>query len=95
MKCFIDYCSHQKVIIYAIVEYIVDKFLKMTLLQALDDKLYFWYSTFLPESKEGYPDGVIKQYSLLLWKEKLFSWKKILLYPEMYPFQISVISTVT
>lgn len=39
MKCFIDYCSHQKVIIYEIVEYIVDKFLKMTLLQALDDKL--------------------------------------------------------
>ena len=66
----------------------------MTLLQALDDKLWFWYITFLPESKECYPNGV-KQSSLLLWKEKLFSGKKILLYPEMYPFQISVTSTVT
>ena len=38
-KCFIDYCySHQKVITYGIVQHVVYKFLKITLLQALGDK---------------------------------------------------------
>ena len=52
------------------------KLKKITLLQPLGDKPWFWYTTFLPESKECYPNGV-EQY-LLLWEERLFSWKKIL-----------------
>lgn len=85
IKCFIDYCySHQKVTTYGIVQHVVYKFLKITLLQALGDKPWFWHITFLPESKECYPNGV-KQY-LLLWEERLFSWKKILTLSWNIPF---------
>lgn len=60
MKCFIYYHrSHQKVKLYEIVGYIVYKFFpKMTLLQALDDTLWFWCSICMPESKECHSNGV-------------------------------------
>lgn len=39
IKCFIDYCySHQNIIIYRIVEHVLYKLKKITLLQPLGDK---------------------------------------------------------